>query len=227
MKDTTKHIRAAERSDEDAVEDAKDTAAETGRTTRAQEQSFKEALESGREMTDQSSRAFREAAERGSETVRQVAGRGAELARENISRSGEIFQRQSKRAGEVAEKAADIVAAAAEASRRDMNVFMELGTVWSRSLREFGTGLGVPQQALGRIVESMRSLREAQSDLIRETTSALLKANVHLSEVSSQMAQNALERIRQTAQDETGETQDEDREEEEPKGWRRQSAPRA
>lgn len=197
MKDTTKHVSAAQRDGEAAAESAAENAAETGRrVARAGEDSLKEAGELGSEIADKTSRTFRKVAERGSDTVRQMADRGGELARENLDRGREIFKQQSDRAGEVAANAANLFAGVAKASRRDMNVLVELGTIWNRSLQEFSSaGFGAPQQSLDRIAEAVRSVRDAQSELVRETTTALLKANAHLSEVYGQMAQEALERI--------------------------------
>jgi hypothetical protein len=211
MREPVKNARGAQRSGEDAADQAAENAEQTGReAARAGRENIEQASDTARDVAERGSEAFRDVASRGAEAVRDLTGRGAEVAREATDRSREIFQQQSERMREVARSTADVFGAAAEASRRDMNMLLELNAVWGRSLQEFGSeGYRASQQSLERIVDAVRSVREAQSELIRESVSALLNANARVSEMSAKVAHEALDQIEQQGEQEKEQDQDE------------------
>ncbi|HYG85212.1 MAG TPA: phasin family protein [Azospirillum sp.] len=172
--------------------------ASTRRATDAASETARNVADTGAEAARASTRTMAEAASRGADTLREttrdVAGAAHEAAGRTVEGMNRVFGLSTDAREEVAHQV-----------KQNMDVFVQCNSVLMEGLQSiWQEWLGYTQEALRRQLEglnaiarsrSVQDVYSAQSELAKDSAELLLNRSVKISELSAQVANDAVRRI--------------------------------
>lgn len=188
-----------------ATEKEQQTAArsQTNDAREAVKDAARSVTDTGAAATRGTARAMAETAGRGAETLRETTREMAGAAQEATDQTSEQLHRMFGLSSDAQEEVA-------HQAQQNMDVFMQCNSVLMEGMQSiWREWLGYTQEAVQRQLEGLNALARsrsvqdfysAQSDLAKDSVELLLNRSVKISEMSAQVANDAVRRIHARSQ---------------------------